>query len=394
MASSPRRAVVTGREIGSLRPVSIEIEDGRISAVNPANEDDALPWIGPGLVDLQVNGFAGSDLNSPQPNPETVNDLTRKLHRLGVTSYLPTVVTAAPEDIEARIAAIAAADRASIAGIHLEGPFISPEDGPRGAHPRDHVCEPDWKLFQRWQEAADGLIRIITLSPEWPDGCDFIARCRASGVKVAIGHTGATPAQIREAVAAGATMSTHLGNGAHTVLPRHPNYIWEQLAADGLWATTIGDGFHLPDAVLKVIFAVKQDRAVLVSDVVALGGMPPGEYESGIGERVVLTPGGRLHLAADPRLLAGSAKTLIDGIAHLVKSGLVSLAQSWEMASTRPARFLGLKQQSGLAVGSPADVALFDLNGERGSALSILRVLRDGQEVYANPKMKSRGEIV
>jgi N-acetylglucosamine-6-phosphate deacetylase len=267
-----------------------------------------------------------------------------------------------------------------VAGVHLEGPFISPEDGPRGAHPAAHVRAPDWELFRRWQEAAGGAIRIVTLSPEWPESAAFIARCREAGVRVAIGHTAATPEQIREALRAGATLSTHFGNGAHPMLPRHPNYLWEQLAADALWASVIADGFHLPDAVLKTVMRVKEERALLVSDSVALAGMPPGEYESPIGDRVVLTEEGRLHLAADPRLLAGSAQPLIAGISHLVSTGLATLRDAWTMASVRPAAFLELPDRE-LAPGNPADLVTFDLID---GTVRIRQVIKAGETVVGH----------
>jgi N-acetylglucosamine-6-phosphate deacetylase len=196
----------------------------------------------------------------------------------------------------------------------------------------------------------------------------------------AIGHTAATPEQIRDAVAAGAMLSTHLGNGAHALLPRHPNYLWEQLAADELWASFIADGFHLPDAVMKTILRMKDERALLVSDSVALAGMPPGEYESGIGSRVVLTPQGRLHLAADPRLLAGSAQPLLAGIAHLVRAGLATLADAWAMASTRPLALLDQQRSDGLVLDAPADLVLFRLDEER--AITIEQVMKQGRVVF------------
>ena len=142
----------------------------------------------------------------------------------------------------------------------------------------------------------------------------FIEKCAGAGVTVSIGHTGASPEQIREAVKAGATMSTHLGNGAHVQLRRHPNYLWEQLAHDELSACIIADGFHLPDAVMKVFLRVKGPRAMLVSDAVYLSGLAPGTYETHIGGKVVLTPEGRLHLAGNPDLLAGATETLAGGV--------------------------------------------------------------------------------
>lgn len=395
MESESRLAVV-GRDLATGQPVAVGIGGERIASADPAADetDDALPWIGPGLVDLQVNGFAGLDLNGGDLSADTVVQLTRKLWSVGVTTFLPTLVTADEATIEASLRTIATAiadDPAvarAVAGVHLEGPFISPEDGPRGAHPTAYVRAPDWELFERWQAAAEGRIRVVTLAPEWPGALEFIARCRDWGVIAAIGHTAAMPEEIRAAVAAGASLSTHLGNGAHATLPRHPNYLWEQLAADELWASVIADGFHLPDSVLKVILRVKGDNALLVSDAVALAGLPPGEYASPIGERVVLTPEGRLHLAADPRLLAGSARPLVAGVAHLAGSGLTSFAGAWELASTRPAALLDLPTQRGLAAGAPADLVLFRRDGRD---IDIERVYKAGELVFAAGPVAARG---
>jgi N-acetylglucosamine-6-phosphate deacetylase len=386
MAVDAGGASFKGRDVATGQPVVVIIDDGVIASAGPLDEreSDDLPWIAPGLADLQVNGFAGIDLNGPNPSPEQVARLTRALLRVGVTSYLPTVVTGMPEEIEARLNAVSASIRADrltaacVAGIHLEGPFISPEDGARGAHLLSAVRPPDWTLFERWQAAAEGRIRIVTLSPECPDAPAFIARCRESGVIPAIGHTAATPEQIRDAVDAGALLSTHFGNGVHPILPRHPNYLWEQLAADELWASVIADGFHLPDAVLKTVMRMKGSKAILVSDSVALAGMPPGEYESAIGSRVVLTPEGRLHLAADPRLLAGSAQPLLAGIAHLVRSGLATLGEAWAMASTRPLTLLSHPGAAGLETGEPADLVLFHWNED---VIDIEEVVKAGKTV-------------
>ena len=351
--------------------------------------DEPLPWLGAGLVDLQVNGYAGWDFNGATVTPDIVCDAVQALWRAGVTTFLPTVITASADAITAALQAIAQARRdpdiaRTIAGVHLEGPFISPEDGARGAHDRRFVRLPDWSRFLRWQEAADGAICLVTLAPEWPEAIPFIARCVAAGVAVAIGHTAATPEQIRAAVAAGASLSTHLGNGAAPLLPRHPNMLWEQLAPDDLWASMIADGFHLPDAVLKVFLLVKGDRAFLVSDTVALAGMPPGKYRTPVGGRVIVTPEGRLVLADDPRWLAGSICPLHDAISHLVNRGLTPVAQAWTMASTRPATFLRLPVSAGLAVGAPADIAVWEWQEAR---IAITATYKDGKHVWKREEM-------
>jgi N-acetylglucosamine-6-phosphate deacetylase len=317
------------------------------------------------------------------------------LYREGVTTYFPTVITNSDEAIAEALRSIVRARAEDsliervVAGIHLEGPFISPEDGPRGAHDSDYVRAPDWSLFQGWQEVAEGAIRILTLSPEWPEAPEFIATCVESGVTVAIGHTAATPEQIREAVAAGALMSTHLGNGAHPVLPRHPNYIWEQLAQDNLWACVIADGFHLPNSVLKVVLRTKAERAILVSDAVALGGMEPGEYDAPIGSKVVLAPEGKLYLAETPELLAGSVKTLREGIEHLVLSQLSNLPEAWEMASTRPATLLHLPTRAGLSVGATADLVVFRYTRGR---IDVIRTYKEGRMVHPSASERATEE--
>ncbi|WP_440111418.1 N-acetylglucosamine-6-phosphate deacetylase [Paenibacillus sp. QZ-Y1] len=374
-----------GRHYRTGMPIEVAIREGRIIGVTELvvpSPMDGLPWIAPGLVDLQVNGGWGLDLNTAPLCPNTVLKLTRMLQSRGVTSYCPTLITNSPTRLTKAVSAIAEAVRLNpdmaggIVGIHLEGPFLSPEDGPRGAHPQKHIVPPDWEALNRWQEAAEGLIRIITLSPEWPGAASFIARCCESGILVSIGHTAATPEQIREAVTAGAVMSTHLGNGTHLTLPRHPNYLWEQLAADELYGCMIADGYHLPNAVLAVILRMKRNRAILVSDAVSLSGMPPGSYHLHIGGDVVLTAEGRLHLAGQPQLLAGSAMMLPDQVGYLVQAGLAGLADAWDCASLHPAGLFGLEQAAGLEVGAPADVVSFHMEGGK---LNVLQCWNNGQ---------------
>jgi N-acetylglucosamine-6-phosphate deacetylase len=377
--------VITGLHYSTGLPVEVSIRDGVIAAVDTLDRSPLTadwPWLAPGLVDLQVNGGWGLDLNTLPLQPDTVAGLSLRLLERGVTAYCPTLITNGAEQLAHAASVIAEAVRTHsaaaglIAGIHLEGPFLSPEDGPRGAHPLEHICPPDWDAFCGWQEAAEGLIRIITVSPEWPGVSSFISRCSASGVLVSIGHTAASPEQIREAVAAGAVMSTHLGNGTHLTLPRHPNYLWEQLAADELYGSMIADGCHLPDSLLKVILRMKNSRAVLVSDAVSLSGMPPGAYHLHIGGEVILTAEGRLHLAGNPQLLAGSARMLADQVAYLAEAGLVPLGEAIDCASVHPARLLGLRQAAGLAAGAPADLISFRLNG---GSMDILECWKNGR---------------
>jgi N-acetylglucosamine-6-phosphate deacetylase len=368
----------------TLAPISINVESGVIRAIEHSAVQPTL-IAAPGLVELQINGHGGLDFNDVPIAPSTLSRAVGLLQRVGVTTFLPAVITNTDDAIAAAMASLARdcdADRLteqSVPGFHLEGPFISPEDGPRGAHERRFVRGPDFDVLRRWQDAAGGRIRLLTMSPEWPDAGRFIEQCVAAGIKISIGHTAATPQQIKDAVSAGARLSTHQGNGCHLKLPRQPNNIWEQLASDELQTTIIADGFHLPDAVIKSVLRVKGARAMLVSDAVSLCGMPPGQYSAGVGGRVVLTPQGKLHLADNQKLLAGSAQPLIAGVNHLLAANLASLEDAVEMAGTRPAAFLGLPQSKGLAVGAPADIVLFRRDSR---LLQIEEVYKSGQRVH------------
>jgi len=386
--------VIYGRSYQSRKPVRIELAGGTIKSIAETSERSIAETsdikaseylIAPGLTDLQVNGYAGFDLNTDPLIPETVREISVKLWSEGVTTFFPTVITNSRENILRSVCAIAEACQlfpeavAAVGGIHLEGPFISPDDGARGAHPAEHVRPPDWNLFSRWQEACGGMIRIITLSPEWPGAADFIRRASESGVTVAIGHTSATPEQIREAVAAGATLSTHLGNGSHQMLPRHRNYIWEQLAADELFATMISDGFHLPDALMKVFMRTKPGRMILVSDATGLTGMTPGDYNTHIGGKVTLTPEGKLHMRGNPDMLAGSGKSLIHCVETLTSKGLATLAEALDMAGRIPYGLAGLPGEAVLSGGGVADLVLIR---EGIDGLRVVRTIKAGVTVF------------
>jgi N-acetylglucosamine-6-phosphate deacetylase len=374
--------LIYGRHFAGGQGISIALRRDKIASVKGGVGE---AYVAPGLVDLQINGFRGLDFNTLPLSEDLPGRVTRELWSEGVTSYLATVITNAPDAIEACCTAIRRAcerdeDAAQgIAGIHLEGPFIASEDGPRGAHDRRFVTPPDWKKFEKWQKAAGGRIRLITLSPEYPGAAAFIRRCVTAGVTVSVGHTAATPEQIREAVAAGASMSTHLGNGSHLMLPRHPNYVWEQLSQDALAACIIADGFHLPDSVIKVVMRVKGPNAMLASDAVYLSGLKPGPYRTHIGGKVVLTKDGKLHLASNPKLLAGSVQMLIRSVEHLIRAGLTDPGEAWEMASTRPAMAMKLSAGRGLTPGAPADLVVFRRERDR---ITLLETWKGGRKVF------------
>ena len=254
------------------------------------------------------------------------------------------------------------AEGVAMDGFHVEGPHISPDEGPRGAHPKRWVRPPDIEEFRRWQEATGGRIRLVTLAPEWPGAPRYIEAVVAENVVVSIGHTAAEARHIADAVSAGATMSTHLGNGAHGVMRRHPNYIWEQLAEDRLRASFIVDGIHLPTSFLKVGLRAKGvDRSVLVTDASSPAGCPPGRYR--LGEQDVdLTPDNRVVLAGQERL-AGSALRMDRGVENLMRLGELSLANAVCLATVNAARAGRVPgREQGFALGQRADFVFFDFD--------------------------------
>lgn len=373
--------------------VSVQIADGHIADIRPLRREETgagtLPWIAPGFVDLQVNGYGGHEFNEPDLTVETVEAISRAMDSAGVVAYCPTTTTHAHEVLLHSMRTIAAACDQSrdvavrVAGIHVEGPYISPEDGPRGAHPKAHVRPPNWDEFQALQEAAGGRIRILTLSPEYDNAPQFIRRVADTGVRIAIGHTAADSAQIHAAVDAGASFSTHLGNGAHPRIRRHPNYIWDQLAEDRLLATLIVDGHHLPASVVKSFVRVKSTaRALLVSDITGMAGMPPGRYERTSLGAVEVLEDGKLVVAGQRDLLAGASLPIGVGVVNLQRFAGLDLREAVDMASIAPARLIG-HPVTRLEIGSPANLILFHLDADPGVAA------RDALRVVANTQASS-----
>jgi N-acetylglucosamine-6-phosphate deacetylase len=295
----------------------------------------------PGLLDLQVNGFAGVDFGDPALTEEALARAVEAIGKTGVTRMLPTLITSSLEAFSACARVVARCGHAAIAGIHMEGPYISPEDGYRGAHARAFVRGADVDDFRRRQDAAEGRIRLVTLAPEVEGALPLVEHLVKGGVRVAIGHTGATGAQIADAASAGATLSTHLGNGCPSLLPRHPNVIWEQLGEDRLLASFIVDGHHLPPATVRSMVRAKTpSRSILVTDAIAAAGMPPGRYTLA-GQEVELSPSGRVA-APGASNLAGSALRLDVAIGNTVRFTGLPLEDVMPMASTRPAEYLGI----------------------------------------------------
>lgn len=349
------------------RSIRLELAGASIGTVSPAAPGPAAgPLLVPGLVDLQVNGYAGYDVNADDVSVDTIRALTRALWAVGTTTYFPTVITASQSKIVHALEVIAAAVHDdpllahSIAGIHVEGPHLSAADGARGVHDPAYLRHPDAAELARWLAASDGLLRIVTLAPELPGTDAYVEAATRAGVLVSVGHSAATPADIRRAADAGASLCTHLGNGVQPVLPRHPNQIWAQLADDRLCAGFIADGHHLPaDTLTAMIRAKGVARSFLVSDSAALAGSLPGRYATAVGGEVTVAEDGRL-LFGDSGLLAGSGASLADCVRFTRAATSFDDADVVALATENPARVAGLTDRGALRAGAAADLAILD----------------------------------
>jgi N-acetylglucosamine-6-phosphate deacetylase len=371
--------LLLARDVASGQTLACDFQGGQARLEPVGDEPEVGIFLSAGWVDLQVNGFGGLDLNDGQVTAETVSGLVRRLWAEGVAAFCPTVVTASTAQIELTLSAIAQAcqtdpdARAAILSVHLEGPYLSSQEGARGAHDPRYLRPPDWDEFSDWQALSNGAIRLVTLAPELPGAVDFIRRAVGAGVVVALGHTHASTAELAAAVDAGARLSTHLGNGIGAVLPRHPNPIWDQLADDRLWASFIFDGHHLPASVMRVALRAKGPaRSVLVSDATAPAGMPPGRYDS-MGGQVELLANGRLQLAGTP-YLAGSASSLRDGVDNAVRLAGCTLSQAVQMVTRNPLLVLGSEL--------PGAYTLFRWDAARQSS-QVLKTIVGERVVYS-----------
>lgn len=300
----------------------------------------------PSLFDLQVNGFAGVDF---QDRAVTLADTRRAVDALRAGQTHRILLTFITDDLDAlarkfeQIEKHRAADSLiaeTICGYHLEGPFLSPEEGYRGAHPGECMRAPALADFRRLQEAAGGNIRLLTLAPEWPGSAEFIAEVVRERVVVSLGHTNASEAQIDEAIRAGATMCTHLGNGTPVTLPRHDNIIQRLLARDELTACLIPDGVHLPPFALKNFFRAKPPgKVLLTTDAMAAAGAPPGRYR--IGRLEVESRDGVVRMPGSANF-AGSCLTPERGVANAAQWLGISHAEARELFSTQVAAHFGI----------------------------------------------------
>lgn len=347
---------VTGLGPGKLRLEPRTSGEPKPATADPVTGLDAGPGLrvafrshmAPGgLFDFQVNGFGGVDFQRDGLTVAQFEHAVATLRRHGTAGIFATLITDEIDALARRFAAweklCAAAPEpgAAILGYHLEGPWLSPEPGYRGAHPAGPMRAPVWADFARLRAAAGGRIRLVTLAPELPGVPEFIAALTVAGVHVSLGHTNASDAQIDAAVEAGARFCTHVGNGCPLQLHRHDNIVQRLLARDELTACFIPDGVHLPPAVLKNFVRAKPPgRVLFTTDAMAGAGAPPGRYTIGPHEIDVGADG----VARQPggQGFAGSTLTPDVGVANVAAWLGIAPAAARELWSTAPATAFGV----------------------------------------------------
>lgn len=365
--------------------ISIGISDGKIVKTDRLLPGTEMPevFVAPGLIDLQINGYMGVDFSDQNLTIKDLRNATKALWKEGVTTFLPTVITNDRQRLKKSFTILAGALNddeigKSIPGFHLEGPYISPIQGYRGAHLEKYIRQPNWDEFSEIQKAAGNRILMITLAPEAKEAIPFIRKCSASGVIVSLGHHNGSAEIIKQAVDAGASMSTHLGNGCANMIDRHNNPLWPQLADDRITATIIADGFHLNKDEIQCFYKMKGiSRTILISDALDLAGLEPGKYTR--GERdVVLTKDVVMFPAEN--VLAGAASPLSKDVSNIIKFTNCTLGNAIQMASTNPARAIGLNETGEIKAGKRADLILFTI--EDGNIV-IQKTIIAGKEVYS-----------
>lgn len=361
--------IFQGKDIYDGLSKEITVSDGYIKSIKII-DTNFENFLSHSFIDMQVNGYLGVDYSGDDLSEEGILTLIDNLAKTGTMRHVPTIITNSEERIEKNLKIISklveSNDKAktAIAGIHIEGPFISKKDGPRGAHDPLFVRNPNIEEVKNWQNAANGLIKIITIAPEKENAKAFTEAIVKMGINVAIGHCEPSEEELNEVIKAGACLSTHLGNGSSAMLPRLKNHIWMQVADDRLSSGIICDGFHLPSYVVKTIYKTKGiDNLILVSDVALLGGLKPGFAKWGNID-VEICEDGHLSLAGTS-LLAGAGHLLDWDLVHFINFTGASLKDAIKTVTYNPSKILKLENKSGFNVGDKADIISFTLTNDR-----------------------------
>ncbi len=350
----------------------VEIEDGRIASIS-SRADSELPLpasvvdfpgatLAPAFFDIHIHGAMDHDVM--EATPEALDAVGSFLARHGTGSFLATTVTA-PLDTTLRALSGLAKQlerppiegHAQAIGIHLEGPFLS--HAKRGVQPAEHLLAPDIATFDRFFEAAEGRIRLMTLAPELIGAIELTAYATARGVRVSLGHSSATAAETQAAIRAGAVSATHTFNAMRPLEAREPGILGTVLTADGLYAELICDGIHVAPEMVKLWWRAKGERGILVTDAMSAAGMPDGEYR--LGDFAVQVAGGQ---AMANGVLAGSVLTLDRALANFIVFTGAPLDHALRLLTANPAQMLGVGDAvASVTVGQPANLAVLDQAG-------------------------------
>ena len=380
--------IIQGKIPGTESPVNIVVEKGKVVRTDPYQKGSRCDFGGKdlyacsGFFDPQVNGFAGVDFNSPRLTAEGLHQAALSLASTGVTRFLPTLVTSSHERMVCQLKILTEALRNDpllqkmCLGIHLEGPYISPEDGPRGVHLGQSVRLPQWEELERFQELCEGRIRCVTLAPEVKGAIPFIEKAVTHGIVIGIGHTNATGEDLEQAVQAGARLSCHLGNAPSALLPRHRNLIEKQLVTDQLMASIIVDGIHLPEAVVKnYVWTKGIRRIVLTTDSMAGAGAPSGRYT--LGDLEVEVGSDRAARSVNTSRLAGSTLTMDRAITNVIRFAGIDLTSAIRMASKNEQKLFP-EVKGEIISGDPIDLVLFEYQG----SLAVRSTWIGGEKIF------------
>jgi N-acetylglucosamine-6-phosphate deacetylase len=365
------RTIVTADRLWSATGVIdnpvLEIEDGRIVEITSTREAWATPaknfpgaTIAPAFFDVHLHGAAGHDVM--EASPEALTAIGALLAQHGTASYLATTVTAPLDETLRAVSGLAKLmnkpellpqTAARPLGIHLEGPFLS--HFKRGVQPAEHLLVPDIAIFNRLDEAAEGHIRMMTIAPELPGALDLITHAVRRGVRVSLGHSDATAAQTRAAIAAGAVSATHTFNAMRPMDHREPGILGTVLTDDQMFAELICDGVHVSPETVKLWWRAKgENRGVLVTDAISATGMPEGEYQ--LGGFPVQVADGR---ATARGVLAGSVLTQDRALSNFVEFTGSSVDEAVRLLTANPAEMTGMETAS-LAEGDPANFVVLE----------------------------------
>lgn len=360
---------------GQLETIDIGVDQERIAAIRSYHALQAdLPLFAPGFIDVHVHGGGGSD--TMDATPEAFATISRTHAKFGTTSLLLTTVTESPERIDAVLAAVtqylrAPAPGATVAGVHLEGPFIHPDK--TGAQRPDRILDPSPAWTEHW--LSSGLVKMMTLAPDRPRAHDVAKLLLAHGVIVAAGHTMATQAQMQDAVEVGFTHVTHLCNAMRPLLHREPGPIGCVVSDERLTADLICDGIHLDPAMIKTLLrAIGHERLMLITDAIRAASQPPGVYD--LGGLTVTVQDGACRLADGT--LAGSVLTMADAVQRVQTLGGARQHEAFSMASLNPARRLGFARKGKVESGYDADIVALDASGQ------VLGTMVGGSLVYGH----------